>query len=714
MGACVSAAESYWPAALGGGGSAGGGPLWQDRQIRWDQPKQHLNLRPGEVLRKQFDKREDTKGDNGIGILQITNLRVIWYCQYLPKLNISIGLHCVTYIHYTMAESSTFGRTRTLHLMSRFNSTRFEFCFAIRADHAYSLFSEMENAIRSYRATIVYKDLLLRDARVVNNEDEAMLLEGEQVEKLMDSCHSLTEHSAYPGKMYVTNYRVLWISAQTALMNISLPYIQMKSVLSRYSQHGTAMVIESQPTAGGYCLAFRVQPPASEAAKRRDSGARDLAPTAQQQLTALIATVNKCFETGPHHRLCGTGSVGDPSASSVPVPAGTPQPEPTGRDAGRQDPTATSPSLPSLASNAVVEDRQRAGVAGDVAGEPTADAACAEQLSCSGAARASSESSAILDGGNRRVSAEAPAPGSPDVPAGRERERHVRAPEEGREGERAGPGLALERQHTEPLVGEGPGMPELAPGVPAPASAPRAGRSMARFTFSAFSSSLSPLPAPAPPGEAADDSAAAAPPPAAPPPSAPSPRPAEIDAGSSSSSSSSSSSLSPRLDSRPVAEGRNGDVAEAPPTRASASPPRREGLAVGHRAEGPLAGPVAEGCRGDQGGGATLEGTGPGASGEAPAPAPASTGVAVPLDLTNEGQRADPLAPSARTLALLSPSSAKYMTPPKCVICMTSPDEAAFDPCGHICTCMRCAFQIENCPVCRSQILKVLRIYLTT
>ena len=53
--------------------------VWEDREIRFDSPLQHLGMRKGEFCIDSIDAIEDTKGNNGErGSLLITNLRMIW------------------------------------------------------------------------------------------------------------------------------------------------------------------------------------------------------------------------------------------------------------------------------------------------------------------------------------------------------------------------------------------------------------------------------------------------------------------------------------------------------------------------------------------------------------------------------------------------------------------------------------------------------------
>ncbi|PWA72829.1 Ankyrin repeat-containing protein [Artemisia annua] len=50
-----------------------------------------------------------------------------------------------------------------------------------------------------------------------------------------------------------------------------------------------------------------------------------------------------------------------------------------------------------------------------------------------------------------------------------------------------------------------------------------------------------------------------------------------------------------------------------------------------------------------------------------------------------------------------------------CVICLDSPVEGAFIPCGHMAGCMSCLTEIESkkrgCPVCRTNIDQIIRLY---
>ena len=49
----------------------------------------------------------------------------------------------------------------------------------------------------------------------------------------------------------------------------------------------------------------------------------------------------------------------------------------------------------------------------------------------------------------------------------------------------------------------------------------------------------------------------------------------------------------------------------------------------------------------------------------------------------------------------------------RCKVCLDKPSGMVFIPCGHLCTCIECAANLEQCPVCRSKIEKSVVTYLS-
>lgn len=58
----------------------------------------------------------------------------------------------------------------------------------------------------------------------------------------------------------MTNVRLVWHAHLANNFNVSLPYLQIKSLRIRDSKFGFALVVETFARAGGYILGFRIDP----------------------------------------------------------------------------------------------------------------------------------------------------------------------------------------------------------------------------------------------------------------------------------------------------------------------------------------------------------------------------------------------------------------------------------------------------------------------
>lgn len=48
-------------------------------------------------------------------------------------------------------------------------------------------------------------------------------------------------------------------------------------------------------------------------------------------------------------------------------------------------------------------------------------------------------------------------------------------------------------------------------------------------------------------------------------------------------------------------------------------------------------------------------------------------------------------------------------TSDECVICFSSPKDSVISPCGHYMTCRECTLKCKQCPICRGNIVEILK-----
>lgn len=104
----------------------------------------------------------------------------------------------------------------------------------------------------------MYRDLKLRGAII--KDSNLILLPHEQVFSKVVGVWNLSSDQGNLGTFFVTNVRLVWHANLAENFNVSMPYLQMKSIRVRDSKFGPALVIETSPRSGGYILGFRVDP----------------------------------------------------------------------------------------------------------------------------------------------------------------------------------------------------------------------------------------------------------------------------------------------------------------------------------------------------------------------------------------------------------------------------------------------------------------------
>ncbi|XP_019693784.2 Bardet-Biedl syndrome 5 protein isoform X4 [Prionailurus bengalensis] len=218
--------------------------LWEDRDVRFDVSSQQMKTRPGEALIDCLDSIEDTKGNNGDrGRLLVTNLRIIWHSLALPRVNLSIGYNCILNITTRTANSKLRGQSEALYILTKCNSTRFEFIFTNLVPGSPRLFTSVIAVHRAYETSKMYRDFKLRSALIQNKQ--LRLLPQEHVYDKINGVWNLSSDQGNLGTFFITNVRIVWHANMNDSFNVSIPYLQIRSIKIRDSKFGLALVIES-------------------------------------------------------------------------------------------------------------------------------------------------------------------------------------------------------------------------------------------------------------------------------------------------------------------------------------------------------------------------------------------------------------------------------------------------------------------------------------
>ncbi|CAH3193586.1 unnamed protein product [Porites evermanni] len=227
--------------------------LWEDRDVRFDITLHSVKLQKfTDVLIDKLDSVEDTKGNNGDrGIKILQNLECRWVL-------VAVGFSCVVNVSTRSANSKLRGQTEALYILTRCNNTRFEFIFTNLVSGSPRLFTTVISVFRAYESSKLYRDLKLRGALILNKQ--LRLLPLEQVYDKINGVWNLSSDQGNLGTFYITNVRLVWHANMNDTFNVSIPYLQMKSVKIRDSKFGLALVLETSQQSGGYVLGFRIDP----------------------------------------------------------------------------------------------------------------------------------------------------------------------------------------------------------------------------------------------------------------------------------------------------------------------------------------------------------------------------------------------------------------------------------------------------------------------
>ncbi|XP_015490332.1 Bardet-Biedl syndrome 5 protein isoform X2 [Parus major] len=110
----------------------------------------------------------------------------------------------------------------------------------------------------AYETSKMYRDLKLRSALIQNKQ--LRLLPQEQIYDKVNGVWNLSSDQGNLGTFFITNVRIVWHANMNDSFNVSIPYLQIRSIKMRDSKFGLALVIESSQQSGGYVLGFKIDP----------------------------------------------------------------------------------------------------------------------------------------------------------------------------------------------------------------------------------------------------------------------------------------------------------------------------------------------------------------------------------------------------------------------------------------------------------------------
>ncbi|KRY08936.1 Bardet-Biedl syndrome 5 -like protein, partial [Trichinella patagoniensis] len=229
------------------------------RDVRFDVDSKHLKLRNGEFIVDKSHGIEDTKGNRGQkGTLIVTNLRIIWLSHASSKINLTIGFNSITAIRTRTTLSKLVGKTESLYVLTKPGSTRFEFIFSIINQANAKLFASILIVFRAYETSTLYREVKMRTPIIVR--ETLKLLPLEEQCKRVEGTWNLYSDEGDLGVLIMTNVRVVWFATVNESMNISIPYLHIKSCRIKNSKFGLALVIETSVQSGSNIFGFRIDP----------------------------------------------------------------------------------------------------------------------------------------------------------------------------------------------------------------------------------------------------------------------------------------------------------------------------------------------------------------------------------------------------------------------------------------------------------------------
>lgn len=262
-----------------GGQSSSSSPSWRDRNLCFDSRTSEMELDHGEQLIACFFPIEDVKGNpDDLGVMKLTNLRLIWICCNKKRVNLSIGWRTVSLAFEQNLKNSFGSPVTSLCVLSKYDSTKYEFVFNKMPAYDYiwngqvddtSALNELKKFLKSdktltsgyltpmylidpfevvfqlwqaYKRTHLFRhcrsnltDLFpstyinQRQSNSPIKTDELNRLAGEEIlDAYGGIVQSETKLVKYTGTLILTNVRLIWVDDALLLRNLSIPFTRSK------------------------------------------------------------------------------------------------------------------------------------------------------------------------------------------------------------------------------------------------------------------------------------------------------------------------------------------------------------------------------------------------------------------------------------------------------------------------------------------------------
>lgn len=149
--------------------------------------------------------------------------------MYRILINIlAIGYNCFLTMTTKTVLSKVRGTTQALYIFTSSNNARFEFIFTNMSMATSRQFTIIFDVYRLYQQSYLYRELKLRTS--ILQQKQLKILEQENVYSTLPGIWNLSSDQGNLGTFVLTNVRLVWYADINEAFNISLPYMQMKSV----------------------------------------------------------------------------------------------------------------------------------------------------------------------------------------------------------------------------------------------------------------------------------------------------------------------------------------------------------------------------------------------------------------------------------------------------------------------------------------------------